>query len=52
MMKFYLLSEKYDHLDVEKAMPPVLPINTQQHVFVTHDESTFYSNDYQKYAWV
>lgn len=33
-------------------MAPELTNGMKQHVFVTHDESTFYANDYQKYAWV
>lgn len=51
-MKYYEYSEKYDSLDVSKTVPPQLNDGNIQHVFVTHDESTFYANDYQKYAWV
>lgn len=52
MMEYYEYCEKYDEMDVEKVSPPVHMNGKKQHVFVTHDESTFYANDYQKYAWV
>jgi hypothetical protein len=51
MMEYRQYSESYDPIDVNVVVPPVLPSGVKQHVFVTHDESTFYSNDYQKQAW-
>jgi hypothetical protein len=45
-------SETYDYDDVNVAIPPTLPAGIKQHVFVTHDESTFYANDHQQYAWL
>lgn len=52
MMEYYSYSEKYDDDDAAVVIPPELPQGIKQHVFVTHDESTFYANDYQKYAWI
>ena len=51
-MKYLEYTETYSDDDVSFAIPPVLPANVRQHVFVTHDESTFYANDYQKNAWI
>lgn len=51
MMEYYKYSETYDELDVSNVIAPQCK-DQKQHVFVTHDESTFYANDYQKYAWV
>ncbi|OAD70636.1 hypothetical protein PHYBLDRAFT_69527 [Phycomyces blakesleeanus NRRL 1555(-)] len=52
MMEYYQYSEKYDNVTPSLVSYPQLPEGVKQHVFVTHDESTFYANDYQKYAWV
>ncbi|OAD78027.1 hypothetical protein PHYBLDRAFT_108288 [Phycomyces blakesleeanus NRRL 1555(-)] len=51
-MEYYQYSEKYDNVTPSLVSYPQLPEGVKQHVFVTHDESTFYANDYQKYAWV
>ena len=51
-MQYREISETYSYDDVSIAIPPVLPANVKQHVFVTHDESTFYANDHQQYAWL
>lgn len=52
IMEYQKFSQEYDQDDVSVELPLELPAGTKQHVFVTHDESTFYSNDYQKHAWV
>lgn len=52
IMEYRGFSETYGYEDVSVAIPPALPNNVKQHVFVTHDESTFYANDHQKYAWL
>lgn len=52
MMQYYDYSEKYDDVDPSVVTLPDLSTGIKQHVFVTHDESTFYANDFQKYAWV
>lgn len=51
-MLYREFSETYSYDDVSIAIPPVLPANVKQHVFVTHDESTFYANDHQQYVWL
>lgn len=52
MQEYSKLSESYGEFDVSIINKPQLPQAMKQHVFVTHDESTFYANDYQKYSWV
>lgn len=52
MMEYYSYSEKYATEDAVVVIPPELPDGVKQHVFVTHDDSTFYSNDFQRYAWL
>ena len=52
MMGYLELSQQYDPNDVSVEVPLVLPVGQKQHVLVTHDESTFYANDYQKQAWL
>lgn len=52
IMEYLGYSETYDYDDVSVAIPPTLSIGIKQHVFVTHDESTFYANDHQQYAWL
>ncbi|GAA5796063.1 hypothetical protein HPULCUR_001432 [Helicostylum pulchrum] len=51
-MEYQRYAETYGYEDVSVAIPPALPDNIKQHVFVTHDESTFYANDHQQYAWL
>jgi hypothetical protein len=52
IMEYREYSETYSYEDVSIVVPPTLPPNVKQHVFVTHDESTFYANDHQQYAWL
>ncbi|KAG2231563.1 hypothetical protein INT48_002979, partial [Thamnidium elegans] len=52
IMLYREYSETYSYDDVSIVIPPILPTNVRQHVFVTHDESTFYANDHQQYAWL
>lgn len=52
IMEYSKLTQENDFLDVSGEFSLVLPEVKKQHVFVTPDESTFYSNDYQKHAWV
>ncbi|OAD72008.1 hypothetical protein PHYBLDRAFT_169916 [Phycomyces blakesleeanus NRRL 1555(-)] len=51
-MEYYQYSEKNDNVTPSLVSYSQLPEGVKQHVFVTHDKSTFYANDYQKYAWV
>ena len=37
-----------DNLDIIESS---LPLNTSQHIFITHDESSFNANDRLKYGW-
>jgi len=52
MMQYLSMTERYDANDVSLKIMPDLPYGAKQHVLVTHDESTFYANDHQRYAWV
>lgn len=52
IMTYREYSETYEYDDVSVGIPPTFTGDIKQHVFVTHDESTFYANDHQKYAWL
>ena len=51
MAEFEKLMSKYSGPDCMTVTPPTLGPGQKEHVLVVHDESTFYTNDDEKYEW-
>ena len=51
MAEFEKLMCKYSGPDCMTVTPPTLAEGQKEHILVVHDESTFYTNDDEKYEW-
>ena len=51
MSVFEKLMTKYSGPDCMIETPPILGPGQKEHVLVVHDESTFYTNDDEKFEW-
>ena len=51
MAEFEKLMTKYTGPDCMTEIPPTLCPGQKEHVLVVHDESTFYTNDDERFEW-